>query len=99
MNFRRVKSNPRSKEDGVLCDQFILLNGYYAAKDYPVKLRRIKLYDAESGKILVFLTNDIHLKATEIAQLYKHRWKIELFFTHKPTVSANSKTIFQKTKS
>ncbi len=43
-------------------------------------MRRIKFYDAESGKVLVFLTNNFHLKATEIAQLYKHRWKIELFF-------------------
>jgi hypothetical protein len=80
MNFRRVYSNPGDKCKGVLCDQIILLNGYYAAKDYPEKMRRIKFYDSETGKILVFLTNNFHLKATEIAQLYKHRWKIELFF-------------------
>lgn len=43
-------------------------------------MRRIKFYDAESGKILVFLTNNFHLKATDIAQLYKYRWRIELFF-------------------
>jgi hypothetical protein len=80
MNCRRVKSYPSDKTDGVLCDQSVLLNNYYAAIDYPDKIRRIKFYDDESGKTFVFLTNNFHLKATEVAQLYKHRWKIELFF-------------------
>lgn len=80
MNCRRVKSNPADKINGVLCDQLVLLNNYYTAKDYPEKIRRVKFYDAESGKTLIFLTNNFYLKATEIAQLYKHRWKIELFF-------------------
>lgn len=80
MNCRRVKSGPCNKSDGVLCDQSVLLNNYYAAKDYPKKIRRIKFYDSESGKTFIFLTNNFHLKATEVAQLYKHRWKIELFF-------------------
>lgn len=80
MNYRRLYSNKVDKSKGVLCDQTIILNGYYAAKDYPEKIRRIKFYDEETGKILIFLTNNFHLKATEIAQLYKHRWKIELFF-------------------
>ncbi|MEO8711861.1 MAG: IS4 family transposase [Parafilimonas sp.] len=80
MNSRRVKSYPSDKNNGVLCDQTVLLNNYYAAIDYPEKMRRIKFYDNESGKTFVFLTNNFHLKATEIAQLYKHRWKIELFF-------------------
>jgi len=80
MSCRRVKSHPPNKSKGVLCDQNVLLNNYYAAIDYPVKIRRIKFYDAESGKTFIFLTNNFHLKATEIAQLYKHRWKIELFF-------------------
>lgn len=80
MNFRRLYSRPVDKSKGALCDQIILLNGYYAAKDYPQKMRRIKFYDTETGKVLIFLTNNFHLKATEIAQLYKHRWKIELFF-------------------
>src|SRR5690606_9167958 len=83
MNCRRVKSNPTDKTNGVLCDQLVLLNNYYAAKDYPEKIRRIKYYDAESGKTFIFLTNNSYLKATEIAQLYKHRWKIELFFKWK----------------
>src|ERR1044071_2495811 len=80
MNCRRVKSYPSDKSNGVLCDQSVLLNNFYVAKDYPEKIRRIKFYDNESGILFVFLTNNFHLKATEIAQLYKHRWKIELFF-------------------
>ena len=80
MNYRRLYSHIVDKTKGVLFDQTILLNGYYAAKDYPEKMRRIKFYDHESGKTFIFLTNNFHLTAIEIAQLYKHRWKIELFF-------------------
>ena len=80
MNCRRVKSYPSDKNYGVLCDQSVLLNNYYVSIDYPKKIRRIKFYDQESGKTFIFLTNNFHLKATEVAQLYKHRWKIELFF-------------------
>jgi hypothetical protein len=80
MDYRRLYSHIVDKSKGVLCDQTIMLNGYYAAKKYPEKMRRIKFYDAETGKVLIFLTNNFHLKATEVAQLYKHRWKIELFF-------------------
>ena len=80
MNSRRVKSNPCDKTTGVLCDQLVLLNNHYAVIDYPEKIRRIKFRDKETGKTFVFLTNNFHLKATEVAQLYKHRWKIELFF-------------------
>lgn len=80
MNYRRLYSHPVDKSKGVLCDQTVVLNGYYAAKDYPEKMRRIKFRDEETGKTLIFLTNNFHLAATDIAQLYKHRWKIELFF-------------------
>lgn len=80
MNFRCVKSHLSDKTNGVICDQSILLNNHYAAIDYPIKIRRIKFYDKESGKTFIFLTNNFHLKATEVAKLYKHRWKIELFF-------------------
>jgi hypothetical protein len=80
INYRRVKSYPADKDNGVLCDQSILLNNHYAATNYPEKIRRIKFHDAQSGKTFVFITNNFHLKVTEIAQLYKHRWKIELFF-------------------
>ncbi len=80
MNYRRLYSRTVDKTKGVLCDQTIMLNGFYAAKDYPEKIRRIKFYDQESRKTFIFLTNNLHLKATEVAQLYKHRWKIEVFF-------------------
>ena len=80
MSYRRLYSNPKEIENGVIYDQMIMLNKCKAAMDYPEKIRRIKFRDKDTGKIFVFLTNNLHLKATEIAQLYKHRWKIELFF-------------------
>lgn len=80
MNYRRLYSHPKDKTQGVLYDQTILLNNYYASKDYPKKIRIIKFRDEKTGRDLIFLTNNFHLKATEIAQLYKHRWKIGLFF-------------------
>lgn len=80
LNFSRISSSPSNKANGVICDQLIRLNNYYAAKDYPEKIRRIKFYDKETGRLLVFLTNNFELTAADIAQLYKHRWKIELFF-------------------
>jgi len=80
MNYRRLYSHPKDKSKGVLYDQTILLNNHYASKDHPEKMRRIKFVDAQTGKVLIFLTNNFHLQANEVAQLYKHRWKIELFF-------------------
>ena len=80
MNYRRLYSHPKDKTKGILFDQTILLNNYHASKDYPEKIRIIKFRDEQTGKELIFLTNNFHQKATEIAQLYKHRWKIELFF-------------------
>ncbi|MEI9807648.1 MAG: IS4 family transposase [Bacteroidota bacterium] len=80
LNFSRVSSTPTNKKTGVLCDQTIRLNGFYALKGFPVRMRRIKYYDAENDRVLIFLSNNFELRATEIAQLYKHRWKIELFF-------------------
>lgn len=80
MNCRRLYSHPKDKQKGILYDQSIMLNNHYASKNYPKKLRRIKFKDDKTGKILVFLTNDFELKATEIALLYKHRWDIESFF-------------------
>lgn len=80
MDCRRVKSYPADKPNGVMCDQLVLLNNFYPARDYPERIRRIKFYDKENNRILIFLTNNFNLKAVEIAQLYKHRWKIELFF-------------------
>lgn len=64
----------------IIEDHTILFTGQKAIKDYPKELRRIQYYDQESGKTFIFLTNNFELKPLEIAQLYKHRWKIELFF-------------------
>jgi IS4 transposase len=79
-NFKRVLSHPVNKKRGIICDQFVKLKGYYAAKDYPDMLRRIKYHDKELNKTFTFLTNNIQLSAVTIAALYKERWKVELFF-------------------
>ena len=73
-------SHPVDKTTGVRCDQTIVLTGFYPAKDYPAKLRRIKYYDANTDKTFVFLTNNFTLPALTIAQLYRCRWQVELFF-------------------
>jgi hypothetical protein len=80
MKCRRIQSFPSDKTNGVLSDQSILWNNHYASKDYPRKMRKIKFYDKEANKVLIFLTNNFGMDAKDIAQLYKHRWKIELFF-------------------
>ncbi len=80
MHFKCVKSNKKNTTLGILADQLIKVQGHYASKNYPIKIRRIKFYDVEHKRVLVFLTNNLELQATEIAKLYKHRWKIELFF-------------------
>jgi hypothetical protein len=79
-DFERIYSAQVDKSTGIKCDQTIKLCGFYASQDYPVKMRRIKFYDIETDKTLVFLTNNFELKAVEIAMLYKHRWFIETFF-------------------
>lgn len=80
MAFDRMYSAKIDKSTGLRCDQTIKLKGYYSSKDYPEKLRRIKFYDAEKNKKLIFITNNFELDAQEIAMLYKHRWFIEIFF-------------------
>jgi Transposase DDE domain/Domain of unknown function (DUF4372) len=80
MDARRVYSAASERTTGVICDQRIALNGFYATKDYPEHLRRIRFKDPESGKTLVFLTNNTSLPALTIATLYKNRWQVELFF-------------------
>jgi hypothetical protein len=89
MNYRRLYSHSKDIASGVVYDQTIMLNNHYASKDYPEKMRRIKFKDSDTGKVLIFLTNNFHLEAKEIAQLYKHRWKIELFFKWDKTTSEN----------
>ncbi len=79
-DFRRLYSRQVDKTTGVQCDQIVLTNGLYAKKDYPEKLRRIRYYDADNNKRLVFLTNNFTLPAITIAELYRYRWQVELFF-------------------
>ncbi len=78
--FRRVYSRAVDTSTALRCDQTIVLAAPKALKDYPQHLRRIKFYDAEHGRHLVFLTNNFDLPALTIAKLYRCRWQVELFF-------------------
>ena len=80
MSARRVYSAKTDRATGVICDQAIAMNGFYVAQDYPEHLRRIRFKDPQSGKTLVFLTNNTTLPPLTIAALYKSRWQVELFF-------------------
>jgi len=80
MDARRVCSMPADREQGVICDQRVTLNGFYASRNYPELIRRIRYKDAETGNTLVFLTNNTALPALTIAALYKQRWQVEIFF-------------------
>ncbi len=77
---RRIYSHVVDKSTGLRCDQTIALTGFYPSQDYPLHLRRIKFHDAEHDKELVFLTNNFDLPALTIAELYRCRWQVELFF-------------------
>lgn len=80
LKCQRVYSHPVDKTTGLICDQSVMLTGFYQAKDYPDKLRRVKYYDAVTDKTLVFLTNNFTLPAMTITELYRCRWQVELFF-------------------
>jgi hypothetical protein len=80
MDARRVYSAATDRSTGVISDQRVMLNGYYSARKYPEHLRRIRFKDPETGKTLIFLTNNTALPALTIAALYKSRWQVELFF-------------------
>ena len=80
LNAHRVYSSESDRKQGIICDQMIALDGFYTKKDYPEHLRRIRFKDRETGKTLVFLTNNFTLPAATICALYKNRWQVELFF-------------------
>ena len=80
LQFVRRYSHPVDKATGLQCDQTIALTGPKTATLYPLPLRRIRYTDPDTGTQLVFLTNDFTLPALTIAQLYKARWQVELFF-------------------
>lgn len=80
LQFVRKSGEKSDKSTGVLCDQRIELKGFYSNQSYEKEIRRVKYYDKEQNKTLIFLSNNFTLPALEIAMLYKNRWKIELFF-------------------
>jgi hypothetical protein len=80
MRYCRHHSQPVDTSTGLRSDQIISLTAFYASKDYPDKLRRVRFYDIRERRSLVFLTNHFGLPALLIAQLYRQRWQVELFF-------------------
>ena len=80
LDASRIYSRPADKQTAILADQSIALNGYDSRKDYPSHLRRISFRDPDTGKSLVFLTNQFTLPAATVCALYKSRWQVELFF-------------------
>ena len=80
LKYRRLYSATVDKSTGLKHDQTGVLTGFYTSQHYPDKLRKIKYYDPQTGKHLVFLTNNFSLPALTIAELYRFRWQVELFF-------------------
>ena len=80
LKTHRVYSAATDRTAGVIADQTIVLDGHYTGQDYPVHLRRVRFKDPQTGKTLVFLTNQTTLPALTICDLYKSRWQVELFF-------------------
>jgi hypothetical protein len=80
LKAERRYSHPVDRSTGLICDQTVILSGFYSHKDFPVPLRRIKFRDPTTAKRLIFLTNQFTLPALSIAQLYRCRWQVELFF-------------------
>ncbi|WP_165742419.1 IS4 family transposase [Candidatus Thiosymbion oneisti] len=78
--YRRRYSQPVDKSGGVRCDQTIVLTGVDSASTYPQPLRRVKYHDTPSGKTFNFLTNNFAIPAQTLADLYRYRWQVELFF-------------------
>jgi hypothetical protein len=80
LRAHRVYSAPADRGAGIIADQTIALDGIRTRHEYPIHLRRIRFKDPETGKTLVFLTNQTSLPAATICDLYKARWQVELFF-------------------
>ncbi|MEW5723045.1 MAG: IS4 family transposase [Thermodesulfobacteriota bacterium] len=78
--YRRLYSHRLDKSGGLRCDQTVVLTGFYAKKDYPDKLRVVKFVDPETGQGFTFLTNHFGIPAQTVADLYRLRWRVELFF-------------------
>ena len=80
LDAHRVYSSPTDRTTGLICDQTIALDGPQTRQDYPEHMRRIRFRDQETGKTLIFLTNQMTLPGLTICALYKSRWQVELFF-------------------
>ncbi|MEK7838153.1 MAG: IS4 family transposase [candidate division NC10 bacterium] len=80
LSWKRLYSYKIYKSIGLRCDQTVTLRHFYSRKKYPEKLRRIKYYDEITNKTYTYLTNNFEISAKTVADLYKHRWQIELFF-------------------
>jgi hypothetical protein len=80
LKAQRRYSRHVDRSTGIICDQTIVLTGFYSRQGYECPLRRIKFNDPVTGKTLIFLTNNFALSAMDIARLYKYRWQVELFF-------------------
>ena len=78
--LRRLYSMSVDKSSGLRCDQIVVPTGFYARKNYPEKLRRVKFIDSDKEKRLILLTNQMTLPAFTITELYRCRWQVELFF-------------------
>lgn len=80
LDFQRRYSRHVDRSTGLICDQTIALQGPLSSKRYPDALRRVRVRDLETGKSITLLTNDFHLSARTIADLYRGRWHVEIFF-------------------
>jgi hypothetical protein len=80
LQAQRRYSHPVDRSTGLMCDQTIVLTGFYSCQDFATPLRRIRFKDSVTGKRLVFLTNNFALPALTITELYRCRWQVELFF-------------------
>src|SRR3954464_9322521 len=80
LRAHRVYSAPPDRAAGIIADQTIALDGTRTRHECPIHLRRIRFKDPETGKTLVFLTNQTSLPAATVCDLYKARWQVELFF-------------------
>jgi len=80
LRCHRLDSRPVARVSDIRSDQIIALTGFYSHNRFPERLRRIRFYDRDNDRYLIFLTNNFALPALTIAQLYKLRWQIELFF-------------------
>ena len=80
LKAQRRYSHPVDRTTGLVCDQTIVLTGFYSLKGFETPLRRIRFKDPKTGKRLIFLTNNFTLPALTITELYRCRWQVELFF-------------------